>query len=101
MGVGRIFSRLGPLRDFSNNFLGGGPNKVKTVFYHSKLRKQPFFTEILKIQGETRPSYSPPSDAHASKCAHRFHMTHSNLLFLMHRIYFLLKYLRQKTFTIA
>jgi len=37
---------------------------VKFVFSHSKLRKQPFFAEIFKIQGGQAPP-APRSDAHA------------------------------------
>jgi len=37
---------------------------VKFVFSYSKLRKQPFFVEIFKIQKGSKPPTSPPSDAH-------------------------------------
>jgi len=53
MVVGRIFSR-GALWDLSKIFLGG-QKVVKFDFSHSKLRKQPFFTEIFKIQGTKVP----------------------------------------------
>jgi len=45
-------------------FFQGGPKVVKFVFYQSKLKKQPFFSEIFKIQGEPRPPCLPPSDIH-------------------------------------
>jgi len=42
---------------------------VKYVFSHSKLRKQPFFAKIVKIQVGAKPPCHPPSDAHAWVCA--------------------------------
>ena len=59
MGVGRIFSG-GAVRDFPKIFSGGGPKVVKFGFYPSKLKKQPFFANNLKIQGGKAPS-APPS----------------------------------------
>jgi len=57
MGVGRIFSR-GSTRGFFQNFSRKGAKVVKFSFYHSKLKKQPFCTEIFKILGWPR---SPPA----------------------------------------
>jgi len=48
------FCHGGALGDFSKIF-PGGPKVVKFVFFHSKLRKQPFFAEIFKIQGKGHP----------------------------------------------
>jgi len=50
MGVGRIFSRGRPGRDF--------PKAVKFVFYPSKLKKQLFFANNFNIQ--RGPSPLPP-----------------------------------------
>jgi len=49
MGIERIFSSGESLEDFCKNFLGG--DKSGEIFFsHVKLRKQPFFAEIFKIQ---------------------------------------------------
>ena len=57
MGVGKILSRGGgALVDFFKRFSEGGPEVVKFIFYHSKLRKQTF-AEISNS--------CPPSDTHA------------------------------------
>jgi len=47
MGVGRIFSREGPLVDFSKNFSRSEAKVVKFVCSYSKLRKQPFLLKFL------------------------------------------------------
>jgi len=52
IGVGKILSRGA----FQKVFLGG-PKVVKFVFYHSKLRKQPF---LLKFSNSC-----PHTDTHA------------------------------------
>ena len=54
MGVGRIFSRGGGTRDFSN-FFQGGPKVVKFVFSYSKLKKQSFLLEISNPGPFRRP----------------------------------------------
>ena len=54
MGVGRIFSRGGQKRIFSNVF-PGGPKVVKFVFYPSKLKKQRFFANNFENQGRQGP----------------------------------------------
>jgi len=59
MGVGRIFSR-GTLEDFSKIFLGG-PKVEKFGLSNAKLRKQPVFSEIFKIQGGLAPLPSLPT----------------------------------------
>ena len=51
MGVGKIFSKGGPVRDFPKIFSRGGPKVVKFGFYPSKLKKQPFFLIISKSKG--------------------------------------------------
>jgi len=56
MGVGRIFTE-GKLGDFSKIFLGGDQKWQNLFFSHSKLRKQPFFAKIFKIQG----FFGPPA----------------------------------------
>jgi len=58
MGVGRIFSRGGPVRDIPKIFSRGGPKVVKFGFYLSKLKKQPFFADNFTIQGGLAP-YAP------------------------------------------
>jgi len=58
-GRRRDFFQGGALGDFSKICLGG-PKMVKIVVSHWKLRKQPFFAEIFKIEGAC-----PHSDAHA------------------------------------
>ena len=52
MGVGRIFSRGEALSEFSKMLLEGGQKWWYLFFSYWKLRKQPFFAEIFKIQGE-------------------------------------------------
>jgi len=59
MGVGRIFS-TGTLEDFSKIFLGG-PKVEKFGLSNAKLRKQPVFSEIFKIQGGLAPLPSLPT----------------------------------------
>ena len=59
MGVGRIFSRGGAVRDFPKIFSRGGPKVVKFGFYPSKLKKQPFFANSFKIQGGQGPPLPP------------------------------------------
>jgi len=61
------FFLWGGSRGFSQNFFQGGPNVVKLGFYPSKLKKQPFFANTLKIQGGI--PLAPPSDAHAYNCS--------------------------------
>jgi len=51
MGVGRIFSREGSDRGFSQKFFQGGPKVVKFGVYPSKLKKQQLFAKNFKIQG--------------------------------------------------
>jgi len=58
MDIGRIFSRVGAPREFFQNFSRGG-EMVKFVFYHSKLRKQPFFATIFIFQGGQAPLPTP------------------------------------------
>jgi len=43
MGIRKIFSIRGPVRDFPKIFSREGVKVVKFVFYPSKLKKQPFF----------------------------------------------------------
>jgi len=50
MRVGRIFSRLGHQVIFSK-FFQGRPKEVNFVFFHSKVRKQPLFSDIFEIHG--------------------------------------------------
>ena len=52
LGVGRIFSRGGAVRDFSK-FFPGGDKVVKFGFHPSKLKKQPFLLIISESRGET------------------------------------------------
>jgi len=54
MGVGRIFSREGPLLDFTK-FLLGGAKVVKFVFSYSKQNKQPFLLKFSKSKGGQVP----------------------------------------------
>jgi len=49
-----------PTHGRRKDFFQGGPKVVK-FFSHWKLRKQPFFAEIFKIQVGAKV---PPSDAH-------------------------------------
>ena len=63
MGVGRIFSSGGQQGIFPK-FFQGGTKSGEIFFSHSKLRKQPFFAELFKIQGGHGPHLPPPSDAH-------------------------------------
>jgi len=66
MGIGKSFPG-GPLVDFSKSFSrDGGPKVVKFVFYHSKLRKQPF---LLKFSNSW-----PPSDTHAEPSPESFQL---------------------------
>jgi len=51
---------------FNTNFSRWGVKVVKLVFYHSKLRKQPFFAKIIKIQGSNPHPLPRSSDAHAN-----------------------------------
>ena len=51
MGVGRIFSRGGPVEDFPKIFFQGGAKSGEIWFCPSKLKKQPFFANNFKIQG--------------------------------------------------
>jgi len=51
----------GSLVDFSKSFYGG-PNVVKFGFYHSKLRKTAFFTEIFKFLPIFRHPYASVSE---------------------------------------
>jgi len=58
MGVGRIFSRRGALKDFSKIFLGGA--KVMKFVFFSKLRKQTFLLKMSKSKGGLAPALSTP-----------------------------------------
>jgi len=60
MGVGRIFSREGPVGDFPKIFSREGPKVVKFVFYHPKLKKQPFLLIISKSRGGLGPPFRRP-----------------------------------------
>jgi len=57
-GVGRIFSR-GAARGFLQTLWGGAANVVKFRFHHSKLRKQPLFAEIYKMQAGDKAPLPP------------------------------------------
>jgi len=58
MGVGTIFSR-GGTRGFFQNFSKGGAKVVKFVFFHSKLKKQPFLLKMSKSRGARSPLPTP------------------------------------------
>ena len=60
MGVGRIYSRVGPLGNFSK-FFPEGPKVAKFVFSHPKLRKQPFLLKISKYRGPRPPCSALPT----------------------------------------
>ena len=60
-GVGRNFSRGAHKWIFPKVFYGG-PNVVKFGFYHSKLRKTAFFTEIFKFLPIIRRPYASVSE---------------------------------------
>jgi len=62
MGVVRIFSRRGPLGDFSKIFPGGSQKWWNFFFSHSKLRNQTFLLKILMSKWPW-PPLPPPSDA--------------------------------------
>ena len=59
MGVVRIFSRCGPLGDFSKIFPGGSQKWWNFFFSHSKLRNQTFLLKIL-ISKWPWPPLPPP-----------------------------------------
>ena len=63
MGVGRIFSKSGPLGDFSYIFPGGDKSD-EIYFFPHETRKTTFFAENFKIQGGLGHPLHPPSDAH-------------------------------------
>jgi len=54
MGVGRIFSRGGPLGDFFYIFPEGGKSD-EIWFLPLKTKKTTFFAENVKIQGDKAP----------------------------------------------
>jgi len=54
-GCRKDFFNGAPAGHFSKTF-PEGPKVVKFVFSHTKLRKQPFFAEIFKIQGAPLPT---------------------------------------------
>jgi len=54
MGVGRIFSREGPLLDFTKFLLGGGKSG-EICFFLLETKQTTFFAEIFKIQGGASP----------------------------------------------
>jgi len=66
MGVRKTFSKGEDIWGFFQNFSRAGTKVVKFVFPHSKLRKQPFFAEIFKIQGARPPLPTPIIEMHLS-----------------------------------
>jgi len=54
------------MRGRRKDFFLGGPKVVNFGLYPSKLVKQPFFANNLKIQGWLSPPCLPPSDAHVT-----------------------------------
>jgi len=70
MGVGRIFSRVGPLGNFFQNF-SRGAKSGDIWFLRLEIEKATFFAETFKIQG----GLAPTSDAHVHtgsyKSSHR------------------------------
>jgi len=54
MGVGRIFSREGPVGDFPKFFSRGAKNG-EFRFLSLEIKKQPLFANNFKIQGSRPP----------------------------------------------
>ena len=59
MGVGRIFSKEGPLADFSKIFLGEAKSG-EICWFPLKTKKINFFVKIFKIQGALPPILPTP-----------------------------------------
>jgi len=63
MGFGRIFSRGGGSRGFSQNFFQGWAKSGEIWFSVLEIEKTTFFANHFKIQGD-KPTLPPTSDAH-------------------------------------
>jgi len=69
-GCRKDFFQWGAIRGCFKNFSRERPKVVKFDFSHSKLRKQPYFAEIFKIQGWPRLPLPTPmyQDIKMSSC---------------------------------